>query len=382
MKHNYFKYLLVFALLFPALISKAQQNDDLLNVLVKKNVITEQEADSLRSDEAVKAQKKKDAETANQHSITIGTRALQLSGLVQTEYEGFQQSTKTNTFLLHRARLDVKGNISDDWNYEVYTEFAGVNPKLLDAYTTYKIFDFLKITAGQFKVPFSYESLVNDSELEFIDRSQVVNALAGRSTDVIGNQNGRDIGAQLTGSFAKLDNHYLFDYYFGVFNGAGYDVTTDNNNHKDIAGRLVIHPIANLSIGADFYHGIDQFIVGTAKTATNNLRNRQGIDGRYVWNKLSLTAEFDKGTDAHLNRNGWFGQAAYFVWSNKLQLAAKYDTYDPTQTITTDRTTDYTGGINYFFNKWAKFTVDYVDVREQTTQIKNNLFEAQLQLTF
>jgi phosphate-selective porin OprO/OprP len=385
MKINYLKYLLVLTLVLPALVSKAQQNDDLLNVLVKKNVISEQEADSLRSDAAIKAQKKKDLDVANQHSITIGTRALQISGLIQTEYEGFEQSTKANTFLLHRARLDVKGNISDDWNYEVYTEFAGVNPKLLDAYTTYKIADFLKITAGQFKVPFSYESLQSDADLEFIDRSQVVNGLGGRSTDVIGNQNGRDLGAQLTGSFAKLNDHYLFDYYFAVLNGAGYDVAADNNNHKDIAGRLVIHPISNLSIGADFYHGIDLFTVaaGTAKANTYNLRNRQGIDGRYVWKKLSLTAEYDKGTDAHINRNGWYGQAAYFVWSNKLQLAAKYDTFDPTQTLTTDRSTNYTGGVNYFFNKWAKFTVDYVDTREQAaTQIKNNIFEAQLQLVF
>jgi phosphate-selective porin OprO and OprP len=385
MKINYLKYLLVLTLVFPALVSKAQQNDDLLNVLVKKNVISEQEADSLRSDAAIKAQKKKDADVANQHSITIGTRALQLSGLVQTEYEGFEQSTKSNTFLLHRARLDVKGSISDDWSYEVYTEFSGVNPKLLDAYTTYKIADYLKITAGQFKVPFSYESLQSDADLEFIDRSQVVNALAARSTDVIGNQNGRDIGGELTGSFAKLNDHYLFDYYFAVLNGAGYDVTTDNNNHKDIAGRLAIHPIQNLTLAADFYHGIDLFTVaaGTAKVNTLNLRNRQGIDAHYVWQKLSLTAEYDKGTDAHINRNGWYGQAAYFVWSNKLQLAARYDTFDPTQTITTDRTTNYAGGVNYFFNKWAKFTVDYIDVREQAaTQIKNNLFEAQLQLVF
>ncbi|MHB8208393.1 porin, partial [Mucilaginibacter sp.] len=143
---NYLKYLLILTLVFPALLSKAQQNDDLLNVLVKKNVISEQEADSLRSDAAIKAQKKKDQDVANQHSITIGTKALQISGLVQTEYEGFEQSTKANTFLLHRARLDVKGSISDDWSYEVYTEFSGANPKLLDAYTTYKIANFLKIT--------------------------------------------------------------------------------------------------------------------------------------------------------------------------------------------------------------------------------------------
>jgi phosphate-selective porin OprO/OprP len=372
--------MLVLGIVFSAQYVKAQNNnDELLNLLIQKKVISQQEADSLRSDLALKEQAKKDKE--NQHGITIGSRALQISGLVQTEYEGFEQSTKANTFLLHRARLDIKGSVTDDWSYEVYTEFAGVTPKLLDAFTTYKIADYLKFSAGQFKVPFSAESLVPDADLLFIDRSQIVNALSSRSTDVIGNNIGRDIGAQLTGSFAKIDNRYLFDYYLGVFDGAGYDVTTDNNNQKDFAGRLVIHPIANLSIAADFYRGQDVFAVGTAAAATHT-RNRQGIDGTYVWNKLTLTAEYDRGKDATLNRNGWFGQAAYFVWSNKLQLAARYDTYDPTQTITTDRTTNYVGGVNYFFNKWTRFAVNYVDASEQTVQIKNNILEAQLQVTF
>jgi len=225
MKHSYLlKSFFLFILLFSFAAAKAQQNDDLLNVLIKKNVITQQEADSLRSDAAIKEQKKRDKDKANQHGITIGSRALQISGLVQTEYEGFEQKSVNNTFVLHRARLDVKGDINDNWNYEVYTEFAGATPKLLDAYTTYKVADYLKFTAGQFKVPFSLESLISDSQLDFIDRSQVVNALGGRSNDVIGNQNGRDIGITVSGSFAKIDNRYLFDYTFGVVNGAGYDV--------------------------------------------------------------------------------------------------------------------------------------------------------------
>src|SRR6202012_3260262 len=236
MKHSYLiASLFAIVFLFSAVTSKAQQNDDLLNVLIKKGLITEHEADSLRADAAIKQQQQKDKDKANQHGVYIGSKALQISGLVQTEYEGFQQKSVNNTFLLHRARLDVKGDISDSWSYEVYTEFAGVNPKLLDAYSTYKIADEFKITAGQFKVPFSLESLISDSQLEFIDRSQVVNALAGRSSDVIGNQNGRDIGIDANGNFVKLDNkQYLFDYAIGVFNGAGYDVTTDNNQHKDI----------------------------------------------------------------------------------------------------------------------------------------------------
>ena len=367
---------LLFSILFSAIATRAQQNEDLLNVLIKKNVISQQEADSIRSDQAIKEQAKKDK--ANQHNITIGTRALQLSGLVQTEYEGFQQTGVNNTFLLHRARLDVKGDINDNWNYEVYTEFAATT-KLLDAYTTYKIADYLKISAGQFKVPYSLESLISDSQLDFIDRAQVVNALSGRSTDVIGNQNGRDIGVTLGGSFAKLDDHYLFDYTLGVFNGAGYDVTTDNNGHKDFSGRLSVHPINNLTVSGDFYNGVGNY--GTP--AKNQKRNRGGFDARYVWGALALQAEYDWGTDAAIKRTGWYGQATYFVIPKHLQLAARYDTYDPNNVITTDRTEIYTGGFNYYFNNWARLAVDYLARREETaTSVKNNIFEAQLQLTF
>ena len=370
------RILLILILLISALFARAQQNEDLLNLLIKKGVLSQNEADSLRADKALKDQLKKDKE--NQHGITIGSRALQISGLIQTEYEGFQQSSVNNTFLLHRARLDVKGDINDNWNYEVYTEFAGTT-KLLDAYTSYKIADYLKFTAGQFKIPFSIESLISDSQLEFIDRSQVVNALAGRSTDVIGNQNGRDIGIQVNGSFGKINGRYLFDYTFGVFNGAGYDVTTDNNSRKDINGRFTVHPVANLSVSADFYNGVGFY--GTP--AANQKRNRGGFDARYVIGGLSVQAEYDKGTDGSIKRDGYYAQAAYFVIPKKLQLAAKYDTYDPNKAVTTDRTKIYTGGVNYYFNEWARITFDYLDRREETaTQVGNNIFEAQLQLTF
>lgn len=373
------KILILIALLLPAALSVQAQTDDLLNVLIKKNVITQQEADSIRADAAIKEQAKKDKEK-NQYGFSVG-KALQISGLIQARYQGFEQQTVNNSFDLHRARLDVKGDLNPHWSYEIYTEFAGTT-KLLDAYTAYKIADYLKFTAGQFKVPFSAESLNSDAQLEFIDRAQVVEALAGRSKDIIGNQNGRDIGIQVSGSFAKLNDTYLFDYSFGVFNGAGYDVTADNNNHKDIAGRLAIHPIKNLIIGADFYNGQGFYAIGTAPAASHK-RTREGIDGKYIIGGLTLKAEYDKGTDNVLNRNGWYGQASYFVIPKKLEPALRYDTYDPTQTSSTDRTTNYMAGINYYFNQWAKFTVDYVDRREQApAQVKNNVLEAQLQLTF
>jgi phosphate-selective porin OprO/OprP len=382
MKFPYLKRaLLLLTILFSAIASEAQSNDELLNLLIKKNVLSQQEADSLRADLALKEQQKRDKEKENQHNISIGSRALQISGLVQARYQGFEQTGVNNTFDLHRARLDTKGNITDKWSYEVYTEFAATT-KLLDAYTSYQITDYLKFTAGQFKIPFSYESLTSDSQLEFIDRSQVIEALAGRSRDVIGNQNGRDIGAQVSGSFVKVNDHYLFDYTFGVFNGAGYDVTTDNNNHKDIAARFGVHPIKGLDFGGSLYSGED-IPVATTKVPNpvTQARNRYGIDGRYVTGPLSITAEYAHGTDGSIQRDGWYAQAGYFVLP-KLQLLARYDTYDPNKVIKTDRSTIYAGGINYVFNTWTKLSVDYLDKREETIQIKNNMLEVQLQIAF
>jgi phosphate-selective porin OprO/OprP len=378
MKFSYLiKSTLILGLSFSALTSWAQNsNDDVINLLLKKNVISEQEADSLRSDEAIKEQQKKDNQKT--YPLSLG-KALNLSGLLQTRYQSFQKSSGIDGFDIRRARLDLKGAITSNWDYELYIEFAGT-PALLDGYTTYKFADYLKVSAGQFKIPFSIESLTSDSQLELIDRSQVEEALNARAKDVLGNQNGRDIGGQVSGSFLKLNDSYLFDYTVAVFNGNGINKTADVNNNKDLAGRFSVHPIKNLVVSYDFYQGHDIF--GTL--TTTQVRNRRGVDARYVYGGLSLTAEYDRGTDGVVDRDGWYGQAAYFIFPKKLQLAAKYDTYDPTKTSLTDRSTWYIGGINYFINNWTKFAVDYSYKREEvsTAQTPNNLFSAELQVQF
>ncbi|MDB5030258.1 porin [Mucilaginibacter sp.] len=376
MKHAYIlKSLLIFAILFSAFAAKAQQSEDLLNLLIQKKVISQSEADSIRSENALKEQQKKDNQKV--FPLSLG-KALNLTGLFQERYQGFQGTSGIDGFDTRRARLDFKGAISNNWDYELYVEFAGT-PALVDGYTTYKVADYLKISAGQFKIPFSVESLTSDSQLELIDRSQVEEALNARGKDVLGNQNGRDIGAQINGSFLKIKDYYLFDYTFAVLNGNGIN-RADNNQDKDVSGRFTVHPIANLALSYDFYHGRD--IYGTS-TATQ-VRNRQGFDARYVYGPLSLTAEYDKGTDALIKRDGWYAQSAYFIIPKKLQVVAKYDTYDPNSVVYTDRSTWYIGGINYFFNPWTKLYVDYTYKREEipTAQVKNNLFAAEIQIQF
>ena len=76
--------------------------------------------------------------------------------------------------------------------------------------------------------------------------------------------------------------------------------------------------------------------------------------------------------------------------SKKLQVLARYDTYDPNtlnngtliKGSDSNISTYYVGGVNYYFTDWIKLQVDYSYRREQVTQINNDLLSAQLQVIF
>jgi len=101
---------------------------------------------------------------------------------------------------------------------------------------------------------FSLENLASSNKLEMIDRSQVVEALVARGKDVIGNQNGRDVGIQVSGTILKIKDLPLAEYRFGVFNGSGINVADTANEAKDIAGRLIFTPLKGFSFGGEFYN--------------------------------------------------------------------------------------------------------------------------------
>ena len=192
----------------------------------------------------------------------------------------------------------------------------------------------------------------------------MVSALAAREKDIIGNQNGRDIGIQLSGKLVKVDERYLLNYYVGLFNGAGINVA-DSNEAKDIAGRLVLHPFKGFDIGASYYNGWDRWATGTPSVVANHNRTRLGEEVSYKYKLLSLQGEYIQGQDGDvtelnkkvvpLNRNGWYALAGYFVVPKKLQLLARYDTYTPNtinnESLVKGSTTEityYMGGINYY----------------------------------
>jgi len=362
--------------------AKAQSTDDILNVLIQKNLIAQKDADSLRAEAAIASQ----ANLAKVKAFPISAgKKITITGYSQIRYQALEETGKVDGFDIRRARLDVKGSISPYWGYRVQLDLAG-SPKLIDAYAELKLNDYFNFTIGQAKIPFSLENLTSSNKLELIDRSQAVEALVARGKDVGGNQNGRDIGIQLGGTLLKVKDRPLLDYRLGVYNGSGIN-TSDVNERKDFATRLIVHPVAGLDIGAALYNGsrfVPEVKNGSVVTASakNVERNRYGFDLSYDLNNFSVRGEYLHGTDDQTDREGYYTQVGYYFLHKKLQLLAKYDFYDADISKTGDASTWYVLGANFNFNANVRLQANYTFKQEEGTSIDNNYASLQLQIGF
>lgn len=400
------KILLLLIALFTVGITSAQSTDDVLNLLIEKGLVKQNDADSIRADYALKQQEVKEKQkTFN----ILSSQKLAIGGYLQTRYQSLQEKGKPDGFDIRRARFDIKGNFSPSWEYRLQTDFA-VNTKIIDAYFAYKPYDFLKITGGQFLIPFSLESTTADSGLETIDRAQAT-GLVRRNKDVLGDQNGRDIGLQLSGSLFKTgSNRFILDYYLAYFNGQGVNIGADKNDYKDLAARIISHPLSFLDFGVSYSNGYDNWATTAAKDIayntdktiktlptnaifTNQLQTRFAADLAINYNDFTLRAEYIQAQQGTYVKNGttiqdgWYAQVGYFVLPKKLQFVAKYDTYDPaknslgnTYNAKYENTTFYTLGANYYPNNFVKFQINYKHKNEFS--INKDEIVAQLQLKF
>lgn len=365
-----------------ALTIRAQSTDDVLNVLVQKNLIAQKDADSLRAEAALAAQ----ANLAKVKAFPINAgKKITMAGYTQVRYQALEESGKIDGFDIRRARLDVKGTISPYWGYRVQFDLAGT-PKLIDAYAELKLNDYLNFTIGQAKIPFSLENLASSNKLELIDRSQAVEALVARGKDVGGNQNGRDIGIQLGGTILKYNDRPVIDYRLGVYNGSGIN-TTDANEKKDFATRLILHPVAGLDISAALYNGsrhIAEVKTGTVVTtpAKNVTRDRYGFDLSYDLNNFSVRGEYLHGTDELIDKEGYYAQVGYYFLQKKLQLLAKYDFYDADKSKANNASTWYVLGANVNLNANVRLQANYTFKQEEGTGIDNNYASLQFQIGF
>lgn len=365
----------LFVALFMARAAQASEVDRLLDLLVKKQVVTQEEAAALREEieqektsqkaQAVVEKQNQDAEKKEQ-PVTASSR-IKLSGYLQTRYTNGVGTT--NPFELRRARLALDGSLAPKVAYKVQID-AVRSPVLMDARLDWSASPYARLTFGQFKIPFSQENLTSGRDLISIERSLAGLALVpGRDT---GN-NGRDVGVQLAGSVVGGNDRPIFDYTVGIFNGAGIN-RRDDNGRKDVAGRLVVYPFALLSVAGDYYNG--------ASGPKEISRERAGAEFAFVHKLYSLRGEYIWGHDGAVHKRGWYSQFAY-RFHGKWEGLLKFDNYESDrQTPTALTTNTYLVGVNWFVAKGVKLQANYGLVDSKARTDLTNLFLTQLQYQF
>lgn len=371
------------SLLFLSFLIKAQTTNDILNVLIQNGSVTQVQADSLRAEAAIKEQES--AAKKKSFQITAG-KALKIGGYGQFRYQYLTEDKKVDGFDIRRAYLDIRGDITPYWSYRLQTDFA-TSPKIIDIYTELKPRDEISFTIGQQLLPFSLNNVTSNTKLILADRAQVVEAATFRRGDILGDNNGRDIGITAFGSLVTINDLKLIEYRLGVFNGSGIN-KQDVNEAKEITGRLVIHPIKGLDFGGSFISGWTPDSLSLSKIGINvkpeQLGKRQRIGGEinYTYKFLNASAEYIVFQDGEVSRSGYYAQLAAFLLPNKVQVAGRYDSFDKDVDKDDNITNNITLGVNYYINANAVLQAAYTLKQEEGESIDNDIAALQLQISF
>ncbi len=317
--------------------------------------------------------------------------AVNVFGFLQAQYDyGFTEGDNTSTFGFNRARIGVMGNIPYDFSYYVMLEASPFklgkpNAYLLDAFITYRRFDFAKVSLGSFKSPFGQELSTPCHALHTINRSKFVNELTAPD---------RDMGIMLLGG----SDTTLFRYQLAYMNGSGL-LVEDPDKYKDIVGRVLVQPFDWMHVGGSFRFGKANNVDETVSEPDE--RKRLGaefevekfgflVQGEYIWAEDigSYLVGGGCGGDPELvqgsvKRQGLSIMALYNTPWN-LQPVIKYENYNPDIDFEGNNNMEHvtTLGVNYFFNEWTRLQVNYEYKAEWEHEIANDMIMVQLQVRF
>ena len=309
---------------------------------------------------------------AAQQNVTIDQlkKLVTPSGFLQAGYT-YTDEPKS-TFLLRRARLVLQGDLykgeAGKVDYKLQLELTGT-PKILDLFVRYRPIDEFGLRLGQYKSPLSIEnSEYNPAKLEFVEYSLVVKRLARMSnSDLSGyNQNGRDLGLEFLGSAFKKDGYSLLNYELAIFNGHTLNAN-DNNESKDVVGRLIVNLTKELSVAGYYQWGEGTYpkYVDSTHTfvKTDDLYDplqRFGGGIAYKAQKAFARAEYIAGETNGTKSGGFYVAGGYEVVKN-LALVARYDYFcDNNDDKDYNTEQDITVGLNYTPVKPINLKLNYI----------------------
>jgi len=263
---------------------------------------------------------------------------LRIGGYMQADGRFYLSEPKPtgSEFLIRRLRPYFEGTVGKYYDFRFMEDFGQGTTILEDAYADIHYWPEFRLRVGKFKEPVGLERLEEDRALKFVER--------GLPTDLVPD---RDLGFNFHGDlFAQR-----VEYALGLFNGTADNTATadgDNNDGKDFAARIFVHPFGDTSL--EYVRQLGFGIAGTYgdersttidssyKSTGQNVffsyakgvvaagpRYRISPQADYYWKSFGLLGEFVQNTQRLLLPPST-GKAAHprTISNQAWQLAATY----------------------------------------------------------
>jgi phosphate-selective porin OprO/OprP len=298
-----------------------------------------------------------------------------------------------------RARLGIKGKISDSLSYKFENDFSENASEIKDAYLAYTGIENTEIVFGQTKPTLSLEILESSNHMLFIQRSLAEDSVLGRLVGLKGSR-----------------YHKNWRVAAGIFGEAVGNESRNDDSKYSFSARATIAPIndedALLHIGAaTSYTSRDRVTDNTTTPVTNDSLDKEHLIGAELiarYKALTLQGEYianhtdydqGSGTGEAVNFASYYAQISYSLtgeyrkYSHKsaklgklkvrntagnngigaIELAARLSHLDRNdQSITEGQSDNYTAGVNWYPNDRLRFMLNYVRSNTSYNGSKNS----------
>jgi len=403
-----------FVLMSVASSSGELSSDELLQILIEKGIITQEDIQKAVASRKEKQEVSKEEEEVPKEKEPVVVKAarqpkaVNFKGRVQARYTSVENGdlnrvvsqkpfddSEFDGFVIRRVRLRWFGNVTDQWKYHVQVSADGdhnddkldpampdyelkktdVGVMLQDAYFTYDLHPYFNITAGQFKSRFSPSYLVAGPVLPLCERPLVIDKLARRREIGISVESALEGQLDGRGPTAQLYDKPIF-YALGLYNGNGFNKMRNDNENFMATAMVVWRPWRFVNFGVSYAYdqvGYDDetTVLGNAELSENGdfyvfpVEDHGVAKNMNIWDfnsaldagPVHLQVEYVRQDGSDVDRAYGYGIQGQFDLLDNFQLTARYDEFDPN--VEQDNTFDsrwYTLGYNWFLHgqdiKW------------------------------
>jgi phosphate-selective porin OprO/OprP len=230
-------------LLMAGQVALADSATDIVDALVSKGVLTEEEGKLITKGHTSKTSvtpvvKEKDGaftlESAN------GRNSIQLTGRMHLDYrdsdidnsgdlgggrvDDRDTASLADQFELRRARIGVKGKLAKDFKYEIVTNIPGTATVDV-AYLDFAKYDQVQLRMGKFKQPFNLEEQISSNNITFMERSYINQTAPGKKLGLMA------MGAPIAG----------MTYAGSVFQNNDTELNIGPDGKNSFAGRATLN---------------------------------------------------------------------------------------------------------------------------------------------